>query len=75
MMHATDNHGQRDDHLPPGEGQIDWTRLLRQMAGVGFSGAIILEVAGHDDQYAVLDGARRARRHLREISRRLDLSS
>jgi len=75
MMHATDNHGQRDDHLPPGDGQIDWQRLLRQMAATGFSGAIILEVAGQDDQQAVLDGARRARRHLREISRRLDLSS
>jgi sugar phosphate isomerase/epimerase len=75
MMHATDNHGQRDDHLPPGEGQIDWNRLLRQMARIGFSGAIILEVAGQDNQMAVLDGARRARRHLREISRRLDLTS
>jgi len=75
MMHATDNHGQRDDHLPPGDGQIDWKQLLRQMAGSGFSGAIILEVAGQDDHQAVLDGARRARRYLREISRRLDLSS
>jgi sugar phosphate isomerase/epimerase len=75
MMHATDNHGRQDDHLPPGEGQIDWRRLLRQMAMIGFSGAIVLEVAGQDDQRAVLDGARRARRRLREILRHLDLSS
>jgi sugar phosphate isomerase/epimerase len=75
MMHATDNHGQRDDHLPPGDGKIDWQRLLSQMARIGFSGAIILEVAGQDDHQAVLDGARRARRHLREISRRLELSA
>jgi hypothetical protein len=34
-----------------------------------------LPVAGQDDHRAVLDGAPRARRHLREISRRLDLSS
>lgn len=73
MMHATDNHGHRDDHLPPGDGQIDWHRLLRQMARIGFHGAIILEVAGQDDRRAVLDGARRARRHLRDISRKLDL--
>jgi sugar phosphate isomerase/epimerase len=72
MMHASDNHGQRDDHLPPGDGQIDWPRLLRQMARLGFSGAIILEVAGRDDHQAVLHGARRARRHLREISRQVD---
>jgi len=75
MMHATDNHGQRDDHLPPGDGRIDWQRLLRQMTRIGFSGAIILEVAGQDDHQAVFEGARRARRHLREISRQLDLSS
>lgn len=75
MMHATDNHGQQDDHVPPGDGRIDWQHLLRQMAGIGFSGAIILEVAGQDDCQAVLDGARRARRHLREISRRLEMSS
>jgi len=74
MMHATDNHGHRDDHLPPGDGRIDWQRLLRQMARIEFSGAIILEVAGQDNHQAVLEGARRARRHLREISRRLDLS-
>lgn len=74
MMHATDNHGERDDHLPPGEGQIDWQQLLRQMADSRFSGAIILEIAGRDDQQAVLEGARRARRHLRELSRRIDLS-
>jgi sugar phosphate isomerase/epimerase len=75
MMHTADNRGQRDDHLPPGDGQIDWQRLLRQMAGIGFSGAIILEIAGQDSHQETLDGARRARRFLREISRQLDLST
>lgn len=74
MMHASDNHGQHDDHLPPGDGQIDWPKLLRQMTQSGFSGAIMLEVAGHDDHRRVLEGARRARRYLREITRRLVLS-
>jgi len=46
MMHASDNRGQRDDHLPAGEGEIDWQRLLRQMKRIGFSGAIMLEIAG-----------------------------
>ena len=75
MMHATDNHGKGDDHLPPGEGRIDWERLLRQMISIGFHGAIVLEVAGQDDRQAVLDGARRARRFLRDLSRRLDLGT
>jgi sugar phosphate isomerase/epimerase len=74
MMHATDNHGRTDEHLPPGDGQIDWQRLLRQMLRIGFRGAIMLEVAGRPDRQATLDGARRARRFLRDISRRLDLS-
>jgi len=26
--HIHDNHGQSDDHLPPGEGQIDFHRLF-----------------------------------------------
>jgi len=73
MMHATDNHGQRDDHLPPGDGQIDWTRLLDQMARVGFHGSIMLEIAGQDNSHKVLEGARRGRRHLLGISRRLNL--
>ena len=33
--HIHDNHGQTDEHLPPGEGQIDFNRLfglLRQYA-------------------------------------------
>ncbi|MBN2292220.1 MAG: sugar phosphate isomerase/epimerase [Pirellulales bacterium] len=75
MMHATDNHGQRDDHLPPGEGEIEWKKLLYQLSGIGFNGAIILEVAGQEDHQAMLDGARQARRYLREISRHLELSS
>ncbi len=75
MMHATDNHGRGDDHLPPGDGRIDWHRLLRQMVRIGFHGAIILEVAGRDDPQATLDGARRGRRFLRDISRRLDVGS
>ncbi len=72
MMHATDNHGRHDDHLPPGDGQIDWLRLLRQMRTIGFHGAIILELAGHIDQQTTLDGARRARRFLRNLSHRLE---
>ncbi len=75
MMHASDNHGRRDDHLPPGDGQIDWPRLLRQLDRIRFGGAIILEIAGQDDHQVVLEGARRARRCLRDISRRLKASS
>ena len=73
MMHASDNRGKRDDHLPPGEGHIDWQRLFEQMRRIGFGGTIILEIAGDGDPSRLLDRARRAQRHLRDIARRREL--
>jgi len=75
MIHASDNQGQHDDHLPPGDGQIAWQPFLEQLADIGFKGTIILEIAGSEDDLAdpILQGARRARRHLRKIGRRLGL--
>lgn len=71
MMHAHDNLGERDDHLPPGEGNVDWQCLLGQISRAGFSGTIILEIAARGDVEFILHGARRARRYLRDISSRL----
>lgn len=73
MVHASDNRGQHDDHLPPGDGEIEWTPLLKQLADTGFKGTVILEIAGNGDRQHVMDGARRARRHLRRIARHLGL--
>jgi hypothetical protein len=28
-----------DDHLPPGEGRIDWEMILRELVGIEFRGA------------------------------------
>ncbi len=71
MVHANDNSGSRDDHLPPGDGQIEWEPLLSQLSVVGFRGAFILEIAGHEDPRVVLEDARRGRAYLRDVSRRL----
>lgn len=75
MVHANDNRGKFDDHLPPGQGDIDWHRLLFELSETGFHGGLILELAGNRDTEAIMADARRARRFLREISRRLSLSS
>lgn len=76
MVHASDNRGHHDDHLPPGDGDINWQALLEQLAEIDFLGTIMLEIAGRDDgdMGRVLEGARRGRRHLRGISRRLGLA-
>jgi sugar phosphate isomerase/epimerase len=75
MIHANDNNGAYDDHKPPGEGKIDWNRLLTELSQIEFHGGFILELAGNKETETVLTQARRARRYLREISRQLALST
>jgi sugar phosphate isomerase/epimerase len=48
-VHASDNNGHRDDHLPPGDGRIDWADIRHTLADVGFQGWIMLELSCADD--------------------------
>jgi sugar phosphate isomerase/epimerase len=48
-VHASDNHGTGDDHLPPGDGRIDWTHVVSTLHGVGFTGWIMLELSCRSD--------------------------
>lgn len=43
-VHAHDNHGRFDDHLPPGEGTIDWKGITSSLEAVGFGGWVMLEL-------------------------------
>ncbi len=76
-IHANDNLGKEDLHLYPGQGKIDWSRLLHELNEVDFRGALILELMGeqHKSPQAVLDGARQSARFLRDIGRRLTLDN
>lgn len=67
MVHASDNRGQRDDHLPPGEGAIAWPGLLRQLAAAHFAGAFILELAAESEPRELLLRARRSADYLRGL--------
>jgi sugar phosphate isomerase/epimerase len=75
MIHAHDNGGSDDNHSPPGDGKIDWKKFLRDFIEVRFRGAFILEMAGNNDPTVTMANARRGRSYLREIARRLILSS
>jgi sugar phosphate isomerase/epimerase len=75
MVHAHDNHGRGDDHFPPGTGSIDWFPVIETLSRAGFQGAIILELAGQSDTDRFFADARRARRFLRELSRRVALGN
>lgn len=45
LVHANDNRGQADDHLPPGEGHVNWGDFVRHIHHLGFKGTIVLELS------------------------------
>lgn len=62
--HVHDNHGERDEHLVPFEGVIDWAAALMAAQKIGYDGVWVLEVGGAGDPGSVLERARRARERL-----------
>ena len=59
--HVHDNKGERDEHLVPFEGTIDWDVSLMETQKVGYDGAFIFEVAGAGNHAAVLQRTAAAR--------------
>ena len=51
-LHIHDNHGAHDEHLLPGDGNIDWKECLDTLITVGYKGEIVLE-AHHQSLDAV----------------------
>lgn len=43
-LHIHDNHGYADDHLPPGDGVIDWHLIRQSLDDVGYEGWAMLEL-------------------------------
>lgn len=77
MVHANDNRGDGDFHLVPGDGHIDWKRMVRELSDVRFQGTVILELAGGNgvSPDEMLARGRRGRSFLHEIFRELDEQS
>ena len=48
--HIHDNHGERDDHLWPFEGSIDWPGFVERLVLAGYDGNFIFEARGDDIQ-------------------------
>ncbi len=43
-LHIQDNHGnQRDEHLLPGDGTLDWAQFFRALKDVNYAGEFVLE--------------------------------
>lgn len=68
MLHANDNLGERDDHLPPGRGKIDWEPLMEGILEGGFDGIVVLELAAGEDPAEVFAGAVEARDYLQGLA-------
>jgi sugar phosphate isomerase/epimerase len=51
-IHAHDNQGRADDHLPPGDGHIDWTEISTTLAAIGYDGWMMLELRCPSDDPA-----------------------
>lgn len=75
MVHASDNRRHYDDHLPPGDGTINWGAFLTHLNALHFNGTLMIEIAGNGDRKTILDGARRGRTYLRDLSHRLRVPS
>jgi sugar phosphate isomerase/epimerase len=69
--HLHDNRRHSDDHLTPGDGNIDWPVTLMSLQKVGYDGAWMFEVANTSTPTTVLEKAEKARRKFESL---LDLS-
>lgn len=71
MLHVNDNHGDRDAHLPPGEGAIDWRFVVSELRRCDFHGSLVLELSApaHEAPEGVLARAVKARASLEVLYR------
>jgi sugar phosphate isomerase/epimerase len=56
-VHLHDNHGCRDEHLLPFEGDIEWGELARTLDDAGYAGPYVFE-AGQPSWDEVIARAR-----------------
>ena len=52
-LHIHDNHGQRDEHLLPGFGEISWPDVLNALREIEYPGVFMYELGRAEDLEAV----------------------
>jgi sugar phosphate isomerase/epimerase len=72
MVHINDNNGHRDDHLPPGDGSINWPSVIAELRRAEFHGVLVLELSASepDSIETILARAARARTYLENLGSR-----
>ncbi|MFO7783523.1 MAG: sugar phosphate isomerase/epimerase family protein [Desulfatiglandales bacterium] len=53
-IHASDNRGREDEHLPVGVGSVDFPLLMRALEETGYDGTLTIEVFSPDREYLKL---------------------
>lgn len=66
-LHVHDNRGKKDDHLPPGEGNINWPELTNALEATGFRGQLILEITGSARLQEAITRARKSAAFLSDL--------
>jgi sugar phosphate isomerase/epimerase len=52
QFHVSDNHGEKDDHIVPGTGNVDWEAVLAALARTGYRGPVVLELNSDNPEEA-----------------------
>lgn len=55
LLHISDNDRSRSQHLPPGQGTIDWIELFGAVVAQGLSLPAVIEVGGIDGAQATVE--------------------
>lgn len=64
-VHASDNNGDKDLHLPIGAGKINWDKAVKALKAAGYDGTVTLEIFSPDTEYLAI-----GKRKFEEIWRR-----
>lgn len=67
-MHVHDNHGDKDEHLVPGEGTIDWDAAFTALAGVPEMPSLVMELKERGAGAPKMDEIRAAFDRLEEFA-------
>jgi sugar phosphate isomerase/epimerase len=73
MLHVHDNRAHADEHLAPGKGGIDWVRLASELKTAHFDGLVVMELAGFGNNWEIMERAKRGKRFLQDVFRRVGL--
>ena len=73
--HLHDNARQRDDHLVPFQGAIDWPGTVMAFEKIGYDGVFMFEVKNQQSTAATLERAVRARQRLETLAGSLELEA